>query len=297
LEQYRQHFVTSLAEALHKVTSLRNKYDDFGEWDDEEYDEYEEYVSEMPVRRPSSHRLSPPSPPPRPFSPTPKFVVLNGPPVLLETPPLFHEEPLPVVAAAPPKPAFSWGAPKVVQKSMDMSNIFAEEREAKEREAAEQERRRLRQQHQHQQYHHHHHQDPSRRRFRGGPSGPPPRMPQSNERLLVNPRADNRRKPLSSSSSSSSLETTTNTTTVRTELLCIHPKGHNSSCNLAHTCEEWTPKTCKYTKGCNRGDQCSYWHRGVETSREYLIRALRLDIVFFRKNKNQYMKTYRLPSS
>ena len=36
--KYRQHFVNFLAEAMDEVTSLRNKYQDFGAWfEDEDY--------------------------------------------------------------------------------------------------------------------------------------------------------------------------------------------------------------------------------------------------------------------
>ena len=40
LEEYRQHFVDALVEAMNEVTRLRNKRQYYGEWDDNE--EYEE---------------------------------------------------------------------------------------------------------------------------------------------------------------------------------------------------------------------------------------------------------------
>ena len=41
LEGDRRHFALSLVDAMNEVTSLRNKYVDFGEWEGEEYDEDE----------------------------------------------------------------------------------------------------------------------------------------------------------------------------------------------------------------------------------------------------------------
>jgi hypothetical protein len=80
----------------------------------------------------------------------------------------------------------------------------------------------------------------------------------------------------------------------RNDLLCIYPSKHNLSCKLPHSLEEWEPKLCKYTDKCSRKDQCSFWHTEIESKEQYLTRALRQDIVFFRKNRNQYLKTYKI---
>lgn len=80
----------------------------------------------------------------------------------------------------------------------------------------------------------------------------------------------------------------------RSDLLCIHPARHNPHCKLPHSFEEWAPKLCKYGHGCSRKDQCSFWHTEKESKEQYLTRALRLDIVFFRKNKSQYIRTYKI---
>jgi hypothetical protein len=81
----------------------------------------------------------------------------------------------------------------------------------------------------------------------------------------------------------------------RTDLLCIHPANHSTSCNLCHSWNEWVPKHCKFHGAeCTRGQQCSYWHKNKESKQEYLTRALRQDILFFRKHKAQYMKTYKI---
>ena len=258
-----------------------------------------------------------PSPPRRAASPVfplttgrPKFVVLrsSGNPeteheIVAPPPPV----PAPVVAA---KPKFSWGKPAPVAVPLDMSKIFAEEeqrihreREEEElrqrREAEREKRRRDERQRPFQQ------QDNRRHHHHGGRRLESQRMPQASDRLLVNPRGDRlprvenpRSGPRDNHARDSSRERNNRGDTgPRNDLLCIHPKGHNPSCSLTHTMEEWAPKTCKYTKGCTRGNQCSYWHQGAETKREYLIRALRQDIVFFKKNKTQYMKTYRIAST
>lgn len=80
----------------------------------------------------------------------------------------------------------------------------------------------------------------------------------------------------------------------RNDLLCIYSEGHNHSCLLAHHYREWHPKTCKYGKRCSKGTKCSYWHPEIENKEQYLHRALRMDVIFFRKNKNQYLKTYNI---
>ena len=272
--------------------------------DDGVYDR--EYFCPSPPRRPSSPVLSLPT--------GPKFVVLRG----SGNPETEHERveaPTPVPApVVPAKPVFSWGKPVSVVAPLDMGQIMAEEEirvrsqreeeELRQRREAEREKRRrddprqrLHQQDNYRRSHHH-----------GGRSEPPQRGPHANDRLLKNPRADRLPRsdkprdgppPVRDTSRDNphrERERNGNGNDPRNDLLCIHPKGHNPSCNLTHTMEKWAPKTCKYTKGCTRGNQCSYWHQGAETKREYLIRALREDIVFFRKNKTQYMKTYRIPS-
>jgi hypothetical protein len=80
----------------------------------------------------------------------------------------------------------------------------------------------------------------------------------------------------------------------RNDLLCIHPVKHNHSCKLPHSFEDWEPKSCKYAGECSRKNQCSFWHVEMESKEQYLTRALRQDIVFFRKNRNQYLKTYKI---
>jgi hypothetical protein len=76
--------------------------------------------------------------------------------------------------------------------------------------------------------------------------------------------------------------------------LCIYPEKHDASCRLAHSFDRWQPKRCTYGKGCSKKAECSFWHSEGETKEQYLTRALQTDIVFFRKNKHHYIKTYRI---
>jgi hypothetical protein len=76
--------------------------------------------------------------------------------------------------------------------------------------------------------------------------------------------------------------------------LCIHPVDHNPTCKLPHSFQDWEPKLCKYADKCSRTDQCSFWHMEMESKEQYLTRALRLDIVFFKKNRNLYLRTYKI---
>lgn len=293
---------------------------DSDSYDDASIDSHENY-----------HWLSTPASPPRRMTrvveeeatlPTaPKFVVLSGygrkaVEVEIQASDLAEKVVVPV-----DKPKFSWGAPKTAP--VDLLQIVSEQESE-----AEKERLRAiappkpvpR--------------NVSRDNYGRSSNGYPPGMypdsrgrpshhqrrhapPASHDRLLANPRRapvdnkDSRRAPSSSSnhhdhgrllgrntaegdSRRVPSSSTTTTNSQRTDLLCIHPARHSPTCHLPHSFEEWTPKLCNYGERCSRKAECSFWHTEMESKREYLIRALRLDIVFFRKNKNQYLRTYRI---
>lgn len=76
--------------------------------------------------------------------------------------------------------------------------------------------------------------------------------------------------------------------------LCIFPKNHKSGCAFAHSFEEWQPLTCNFPHSCKKGKKCRYWHPEMETKKQFLVRAIRMDSPYFKNTKDQYIKTYSL---
>lgn len=202
--------------------------------------------------------------------------------------------------ATPPvsKPKFSWGVSKTAPMApVDLLKIVSEQEAEKERLHVPPKPGSRR--------------DSGRQPFDGyrrrAAHRRPLAMPATHDRLLT-PTVSNRDSLLGrrttpvegdsrrSSSGSHHRDTKRSSTTTshRTDLLCIHPVRHSPTCHLPHSLEEWTPKLCKYKEGCSRKAECSFWHMEMESKREYLTRVLRFDSVFLRKNRNQYLRTYKI---
>lgn len=78
------------------------------------------------------------------------------------------------------------------------------------------------------------------------------------------------------------------------EVLCPHPFGHDSHCRLVHRIRDWQPRRCKNPSNCSRGESCAFWHTQNETREAYLTRAIRHNVSFFRKQRVNYISTYKL---
>jgi hypothetical protein len=83
----------------------------------------------------------------------------------------------------------------------------------------------------------------------------------------------------------------------QTELLCIHGLRHKTSgCKMAHSFEDWHPKTCRFNN-CRNGVRCIYWHKQQEDRKEYFMRCVHNPNSFFFKNKDIYDRNYLSLSS
>lgn len=78
----------------------------------------------------------------------------------------------------------------------------------------------------------------------------------------------------------------------KSELLCIHGLRHKSSgCKMAHSFEDWNPKTCRFNT-CRNGERCIYWHKQQEDRKQYFTRCVHNPSSFFFKNKDIYDRNY-----
>jgi len=78
------------------------------------------------------------------------------------------------------------------------------------------------------------------------------------------------------------------------EVLCHLPARHNAHCQLVHRLQDWQPRRCHNPSNCYRGNACAFWHVPTETREAYLTRAIRYNVSFFQKQKDEYISTYRL---
>jgi hypothetical protein len=78
----------------------------------------------------------------------------------------------------------------------------------------------------------------------------------------------------------------------RKDLLCFNKKGHDTSCSLCHDLESWSPKTCRFQQACKRISQCTFWHKEMETKKEFIKRSLNLKNTFINKHKKEFSKLY-----
>lgn len=69
--------------------------------------------------------------------------------------------------------------------------------------------------------------------------------------------------------------------------------AHKSRCGRAHSYNEWEPRMCRFATSCKSMTSCRYIH-AKETKEVYLRRMVDTVDTFYHKNKEMYIKSFRL---